>query len=422
MSGLPFELLLALRYLRPKRTFVSVITLISVLGVALGVTVLIVVISVMSGFHQQMRETIVGLYPHLHIYVPGSTVTNYSDLITRVSSNPNVKGAAPFIVGPVLLETQPQSGPSANWAPNIRGVDPEMEKKVSVLPSKVIEGEFNLKGRGIVVGTSLAEKLNLQIGDRVSILSPHEVKQMRDAYKKGEEESYLPTEYEVRGIFDVGYEEINASMIVVSLRNAQEMYDLDDSVHGIMVMLHDPYTASTVRDDVEKLIGPEYRVRTWLQESPLLGAVVVEKNVMLYIMFFIVIVAAFGITCTLITFIVMKTREIGVLKALGASNRQVMWVFMGQSLIVSVFGILSGIVLGLLLISYRNEFLTLMRRATGMELFPADIYNFTQLPAKIIPGDIAIICGGSLLICLAAAAFPARYASRLNPVEALRYE
>jgi lipoprotein-releasing system permease protein len=163
-------------------------------------------------------------------------------------------------------------------------------------------------------------------------------------------------------------------------------------------------------------------VRTWLEQSPLLAQVLVEKNVMFYIVFFVVIVAAFGITCTLITFIVMKTREIGLMKALGASNRQVMWVFLGQSLVVSFFGILAGLSLGLLALAYRNEFLDLMRWLTGMELFPPSLYNFTRLPAKLVPGDLFIICGGSLLICLLAAAFPARHASRMDPVEALRYE
>ena len=136
----------------------------------------------------------------------------------------------------------------------------------------------------------------------------------------------------------------------------------------------------------------------------------------------IIIVAAFGITCTTITFVVMKTREIGLLKAIGATSRQVMWVFMGQSLIVSAFGIAGGVASGLTLISYRNQFLDFMRRLTGWQLFPVDIYGFSQLPALIVPRDIVIICGGSLLICLAAAAFPARFASRMNPVEALRYE
>jgi lipoprotein-releasing system permease protein len=223
-------------------------------------------------------------------------------------------------------------------------------------------------------------------------------------------------------VFDVGYYEYDATMVVASLENAQEMYDLDDGVHDLTVMLHNPFASSTTQGQLEKVLGPRFKVVTWLEQSPLLAQVLVEKNVMFYILFFIVIVAAFGITCTLITFIVMKTREIGLMKALGASNRQVTWVFLGQSLVVSLFGILAGLGAGLLALAYRNEFLDLMRRITGMELFPASLYNFTQLPARIVPGDLLVICGGSLLICLLAAAFPAHYASRMDPVEALRYE
>ena len=143
---------------------------------------------------------------------------------------------------------------------------------------------------------------------------------------------------------------------------------------------------------------------------------------MFYIMFFIVIVAAFGITCTLITFVVMKTREIGLLKAVGASNRQVMMVFVIQSEIVSIFGVATGVTLGLFAVYLRNDFLHFMNRLTGFELFPASIYNFSELPALIVPGDILIICGGSLLICLLAAILPSRHASKLNTVEALHHE
>jgi lipoprotein-releasing system permease protein len=159
-----------------------------------------------------------------------------------------------------------------------------------------------------------------------------------------------------------------------------------------------------------------------MEQSSLLQSVLVEKNMMLYILFFIVLVAAFGITCTLITFIMMKTREIGVMKALGATNRQVMTVFLAQSLVVSVAGVACGVALGLTAVHYRNEFLLLMRRITGFQLFPADIYHFYQLPALVSPGDIVIICGGSLIICLIAALLPSWHASRLDPVEALRNE
>jgi lipoprotein-releasing system permease protein len=419
MSRLPFELLLALRYLRPKRTFVSIITLISVMGVAVGVAVLIIVISVMSGFDQQMRDTILGFNAHLLVLQPGSVITNYPDVVQRIRQNPNVTGVAPFIMGPILLETEPRSGPPLDWAPTMRGVDPEAETNVSKLPSSVVDGQFDLSGRGMLVGSVLAGKLDVEVGDKVSIYSARHLKKVRQS--KGQEVP-LADEYEVRGIFDVGYYEFNAGFVVVSLENAQDMYELNDGVQGLMVMLRDPFTASTEQAKLESTLGRQFKIVTWLEQSSLLAAVLVEKNVMLYILFFIVLVAAFGITCTLITFIVMKTREIGLMKAIGASNLQVMWVFLGQSLIVSVLGILSGLGLGLLLLAYRNEFLEFMRRLTGAQLFPADIYNFSQLPAKIIPGDIAIICGGSLLICLLAAAFPARYASRLNPVEALRYE
>ncbi len=422
MSRLPFELLLALRYLRPKRTFVSVITFISVIGVALGVAVLLIVISVMSGFDKQMRESVLGANAHIEVQQTNSTMTNYLAVLNIVASNKNVKAVAPYVQGQVPLRTAPQQGQSMFVAPLMRGVDPQLEPRVSTLASNTVQGEFNLSGRGVVVGKMFADNLKLRVGDRVNIYSLKDLNEMDKNRGKEGAEARLPDEYEVRGVFDAGYYEFNASLILVSLENGQELYNIGDSVHGLRVMLYDPFTASAVARQLENTLGTNYTATTWLQQSSLLSAVMVEKNVMFYILFFIVIVAAFGITCTLITFVVMKTREIGVLKALGASNRQVMWVFLMQSIVVSLMGIIAGLIVGGIAIHYRNEFLDFMRRTTGMQLFPEDIYGFNHLPALIVPADIAIIAGGSLLICLLAAAFPARHASRMDPVEALRYE
>jgi lipoprotein-releasing system permease protein len=205
MSRLPFELLLALRYLRPKRTFVSIITLISVIGVALGVAVLIIVISVMSGFDKQMRDTILGFNAHLTIFQRETTIRNYPALMSIVSSNQNVKGVAPVVMGQVILETQPKTGQSQVSAPWVRGIEPRYETNVSTLATSIKEGAFDVSGRGLLIGSTLADQLSLQVGDRLNIYSPAELKKMKDAQSKEQKEGILPDEYEVRGIFDVGY-------------------------------------------------------------------------------------------------------------------------------------------------------------------------------------------------------------------------
>jgi lipoprotein-releasing system permease protein len=423
MSKLPFELLLALRYLRPKRTFVSIITLISVIGVMLGVAVLIIVISVMSGFDHDLKEKVFGFQSHLMISgADDAPLKNYAAIETIISSNKNVVGVSPIIVGPELVQHVIGTNDALMAAPYLRGVDPQTEGSVSILPRSIVAGTFDLSGRGVVIGSGFAEDQRLQVGDTISILPMRQIKKMVNTAGKANAEVGIPDDYEVRGIFDVGFEDYNKSIIVTSLENAQDLYDLDDSVHGLLVKLTDPMLADDVRNQLQSVLGDQVIIRTWFEQSSMLQSVLVEKNMMLYILFFIVIVAAFGITCTLITFIMMKTREIGVMKALGATNRQVMSVFLLQSLVVSIAGVACGVALGLAAVRWRNEFLLLMRRLTGLELFPADIYHFYQLPALVLPGDIAIICGGSLIICLVAALLPAWHASRLNPVEALRNE
>jgi lipoprotein-releasing system permease protein len=246
---------------------------------------------------------------------------------------------------------------------------------------------------------------------------------MKESRNKDKEAVTLATDYEVRGIFDVGYFEYNLDFIITSLEDAQELYALNDDVHGLMLMLKDSYLAPAVSKELSSTLGPQFYITSWMEENgKLLGALVVEKNVMFYLLFFIMIVAALCILSALITFVVQKTREIGMLKALGATDLQVSGLFLSQSGFVGVIGVLGGFGLGMLAISYRNEFLHFMIRLTGFELFPAAIYGFAELPALIIPKDIVLICGSALLICLLGGVIPAWRAGRLKPVEALRYE
>ncbi len=423
MSRLPFELLLSLRYLRPKRTFVSVITVISILGVMLGVAVLIVVISVMTGFDRQLRERILGFNAHLRVY-SARPFENYQQLVQVLEKNPQVKGVAPYVIGPVLAKTDPENGQGQILAPYLRGINPSFEQRVSNLPQSILPGgKFDVSDNGILVGRELASELDLRVGDKLLIYSIPQLEEMQRSEHKSSNEAVLPEDFEIRGIFDVGYYQYNQMFIVSSLTTAQDLYGLGNKVGGVIVMLNDPSKARQVRAEIGPQLGPGFRISTWEDENnQLLSAILVEKNVMFYLLFFIMVVAAFGITSALITFVVQKTREIGMLKALGATAAQVMWLFLSQSLIVGVFGVLAGFGLGLLAVHYRNEFLFCMRRLTGWELFPASIYNFAELPAYLNWGDIGIICGGSLVICILAGVIPAWSAGRLQPVEALRHE
>jgi lipoprotein-releasing system permease protein len=423
MSGLPFELLLALRYLRPKRTFVSVITLISVVGVTLGVAVLIIVISVMTGFDAQLREKILGFSTHIKIEPRGETMTNYAAIARIVSSNRNVKAISPYVMGPVLLESKAGASQSRVGAPFIRGIDAQIETNMSVLPSSIVDGKFDVSDRGLLVGTDFAHSMGLQVGDIVEIGSPAMLKAWREASKETNAAVPVLPEYEVRGIFNVGYYEFDLGVVVISLRDAQDLYDLHNDVQGMMVMLHDPYQAAAVQKVLARALGPNYQLRNWMDDNRnLLSAVAVEKNVMFIVLFFIMIVAALCILSALITFVVQKTREIGMLKALGATDLQVSLIFLSQSALVGAVGDLAGYGLGMLALAYRNEFLHFLRHLTGFELFPASIYQFTELPALIVRQDILLICGSAWVICLLGGVLPAWRAGRLKPVEALRYE
>ena len=428
---LPFSLFLALRYLKPKRTFLSIITLISILGVTLGVTVLILVISVMTGFDRELRQKVIDFDAHILVSTE-DILHDWRALKTKIDNTPGVVATAPFIQGPVIVEFE-----NRRLAPMIRGVDPAEEEKVIPLRKFVKQGNLNLEGESAVLGVELARKLRVSVGDKITIYSPGNLSQVLDGIKKlenakGAEEKkaidelrevILPKELTVTGIFETGHYLHDSEFLLVPIYIGQELYGLGDALHGITVKTDNPYGAERVKNAIEQFLEPPEFAQTWIDMNrQYFEAVRLERTVMFFLLFFIVVVAAFGIMSTLITVTVQKRQEIGIVKALGANISQIIWIFLGQGTVVGLFGTLTGLALGMTLIRYRNEFSRWLASTLHIEIFPREVYQFSEIPAQVVPQDVWIICISAFFICSFAALIPAYFAARLDPVKALRYE
>jgi lipoprotein-releasing system permease protein len=425
----PFSLFLALRYLQPKRTFVSVITLISVLGVTLGITVLILVISVMTGFERELRTKVLGFDAHITVRNQFGVLTDWQPLLKEIRATPNIVAAAPFVQGPVIVEFQNQ-----RITPEIRGIDPVQESKVipEFKAHFIKDGALDLSGDSAVIGIDMARNLRANVGDKITVYSPGNLSQMLEAIKSAETNPekletlrslILPVELTVTGIFESGRYAYDSSCVLVPLHVGQELYGLmdDDALTGISVRTTDPNRVDPVKDALDQLGPSGVYSQSWIDNNQaLFEAIAMERNVMFFLLMFIVVVAAFGIMNTLITVTVQKTREIGIMKALGATTSQIVWVFLGQGMIVGFFGNITGLALGMTLITYRNEFKDWLASRLGIEVFPASVYQFSKIPAEVIPRDVAIICISAFVVCALAALIPAFAASKLDPLKALR--
>lgn len=424
-----FSLFLALRYLKPKRTFLSIITLISILGVTLGIMVLILVISVMTGFEQELRRKVIGFDPHV-VVTSGGVLEDWEKTAAVVRNDPDVVAAAPFVLGPVIAQYQ-----NRRLAPKIRGVDPEQERGVVDISPFIIEGEYDLEGSKTIVGSELARELGVTVGEKLTIFSPGNFKEILNEIERLEKtggkpgdiaslkQLILPTELEVTGIFESGRYLYDSEFLIVPLHIGQELYNLGPAAHGLAVKTRDPYLADKVRNDLTTRLEPPAYAMSWMDmNKQIFDAIRMERQVMFFILMFIILVAAFGIMNTLITVTVQKTREIGVMKALGARTNQIVGVFLAQGMVVGVFGTLLGLGLGISLTQYRNEANRFLSRTLGMEVFPASVYQFSEIPAEIVASDVAIICLSAFVICSVAALIPAWFAARLDPVKALRHE
>ena len=409
---LPLEIMLGLRYMKAKRkqAFISVISAFSVLGVMLGVMTLIIVLGVMNGFERDLTEKILGTVSHLVVMSHSNrTVTGWDRIMERIRFFDGVKATTPYIYGQAMISTRGRVRGVI-----VRGIDVNTAGKVVSLPrylnSGSIEDLVTIKDglAGVIVGKELAVSNSVGVGDVIQLISPQGKRTPIGAVPRVQN-------FRVVGTFKSGMYEFDANLVYMDLSQAQKFFEMADGVTGIEVALTDIYAAPKLGNRIEKILGTPFWTRTWNDMyRNLFSALKLEKFAMFVILTFIVLVAAFNIIISLIMLVMEKSRDIAILKALGATSNRVMRVFVVQGMIVGVVGTLLGAVGGLVGSA-------LLAKYQIIEL-PSDVYTISTLPVAVDLSDVLIICGVALTICFLATIYPSLRAARLEPVEALRYE
>jgi lipoprotein-releasing system permease protein len=431
MRYLPFEWALSLRYLKAKRqqVFISLITWISVGGVAVGVMALIVVLAVMSGFEDLLKHKIVGTNAHVVVLqLDSHRLKDYEHLVERVQQAPHVIAVTPFVYSQVMLSSRTNA-----MGVVIRGIDPTREQLVTDLAKNIREGglerlsedvarasnaEEEVPSRlpGIVLGRELAKNLNTFLGDEITVISP-----MGTITPAGMMPKYR--RFEVVALFDSGMFEYDTSLAFISLPTAQRFFNLGDAVTGLQVKVDDVDRAPQVAQTLRRELGFPYWTRDWTEMNRnLFAALRVEKVTMFVILALIVLVAAFNIVGTLIMMVMEKRRDIAILKAMGATRRVIMKIFVLQGLIIGAAGTAAGAIGGVVLASSLERIRGVLEDLLQMSVFPKDVYYFDQLPVKLQGLDFTLITLAAIVLSFLATLYPAWNAARLDPVEILRYE
>ncbi|MEO8670527.1 MAG: lipoprotein-releasing ABC transporter permease subunit [Tahibacter sp.] len=410
----PLEIFIGLRYTRAKRRnhFISFISLVSMAGIALGVMALIVVISVMNGFDNELRTRILGMVSHATIEGVGDSVQDWPSALAKAQQNPHVKGAAPYIEREAMLQGQRVAGAI------VRGVKPEAEPSVSDLDRKMIAGRLDELKPGafhIVLGKELAYKLGVDVGDSVIVYAPE---------IRASPVGALPRlrRFSVVGIFEAGMEEYDAGLAVVHLDDAQRLYQMDGP-GGIRLKLDDMFQAFDVARNLAQDLGGLYRVRDWMAgHANFFRAIAMEKRVMFMILSLIVAVAAFNLVSTLVMLVTDKQADIAILRTLGASPRSIMGVFMVQGVVVGAIGIAIGVLCGVVLALNLEPLVKWVEHKTGISFLSPDVYYISDLPSDLHWNDVGWIALLGFGFCLIATLYPAWRAARTEPAAALRYE
>ncbi len=430
MRSLPFELFVGVRYFKAKRRQkgISLTTLISMGGVTIGVAALIATLSVMAGFAEDLRAKILGTNSHIVVTDMGQgELFDAPRVMAQIKTVPHVVAVTPFIFRQVLLATD-----QAVLGVVLRGIDPKRESAVTDLEKNMVEGHLSdlsqppspasgpsktaspkKKAPGIIIGKELAARLGLQVGDPLSVLSP--VTKGGPAKWLGGAVALTPKirVFRVTGIFDSGMFEYDTTLAYVALSEAQSFFNLSEGVSGIEVKVDDIFLADQIRREIESRLSFPYQVRDWKQMNRnLFSALQLERIIMFIILILIVLVASFNIVSTLTMTVAEKSREIAILKAMGASKKSILGIFMFEGLVIGGMGVVLGVPLGVAICRLLQRFYVL----------PSDVYYLSHLPVRVQSMDLLWVASSAMLISLLATLYPSWQAAKLDPAEALRYE
>jgi lipoprotein-releasing system permease protein len=400
------ELWLSQRYLRAgkKEKIISITALISIVGIAIGVMVLIVVIGVMSGFDRFLEDKMVSTNAHLSLEFYNGAKDS-AGVINKLKTFPYVQGASPFIDGQALVKT----GKSI-FGVEVRGIDPKLQAETSKINEYIKSGDYALVGNEVALGGELALRLGLEVGGILSLISPVNL---------------VKTDFLVKGIFNSGMYLYDSSLVLTSIQGAQDFYKMPGVVGGVAVRVGDIYKVESIKEKLYRELtgfGP-YKVRTWIDANKnFLEALKLEKIVMFIVVTMTTVVAAFGIVSTLIMSVMSRIKDIGILRSVGAKTKSILQIFIFQGMAIGISGIFLGLTAGVGLALSLDKVVEMISKIIGHSLIPKDIYYFDRIPVNINIGDVTLIVISALAITLLASIYPAYYASRIIPSEAVRHE
>jgi lipoprotein-releasing system permease protein len=414
-----YELFIGLRYLRARRqeTFISLITIISVLGVMIGVMTLNVVMAVMTGFEETLRDRLLGINAHVALVKSGDQLRDYDMLVQEVEKEQGVIAASPSIYGQVMLT----SGPRVSGVV-VRGIDPDRINKVVDIGRYIKQGTLqNLKQQqalqvgdrtvllpGVILGTRLANQLGAFLGSPIQVVSPLGSPTAIGVIPK-------VRRFVVVGIFDSGMSEIDSTLVYMGLADAQKFFELGDAVTNIEIRVQDVYQAKAIADNIQRRLGFPYLTEDWSRLWPnLFSALKLEKTVYFLVLLLMVLIGAFNIISTLIMVVMEKRKDIAILQSMGATRESIRKIFLIKGCVIGVVGTLLGVFLGLAIC-------LLIERYGFIEL-PKDVFLISTVPVRIYWSNFLLVGFASLFVCLLASIYPARQAAKLDPVEIIRYE